>query len=233
MLDSAARQLRRRPRNRRFGILALAILALAAVFVIVVAAWPSGKGPGSSGSSLAAAGSRVTASHAAVPAQQATQAATAVPAQQPAQAPAAAEASLGSAVKPANSLKVAVWNAGRGGAALRAVSAQLGTVLMMHAAEHVPEMRQACQALNAAATAALAATPIPDVTMQLWYKRALDDIGAGAADCRAAISSKLHGDEDLVVHQDAALMSRAMSELTTGARELYKATAYVKPLERP
>jgi hypothetical protein len=165
----------------------------------------------------------------AVPTQQATKSAAAAPAQ-----PAAAEeASLGSAVKPANSLKVAVWNTGRGGTALRAVSAQLGTVLMMHAAKQVPEMRQACQALGAAATAALAATPIPDVTMQLWYGRALDDIGAGTADCRAAISTTLHGDEDLVVHEDAALISRAMSELTTGARELYKATAYVKSLERP
>jgi hypothetical protein len=145
---------------------------------------------------------------------------------------AAQEADLGGAVTPANSLRVAAWSASHGGKASRAVSAQLGVVLMMHDAKEVVQMRQACQVLAATVTAARTATPIPDKTMQLWYTRALTEIGAGAADCHAAISSKLTGDEDLVVHQDAALISRAMSELTTGSRELYKATAFLKSVKR-
>ena len=66
--------------------------------------------------------------------------------------------------------------------------------------------------------------------MQLWYERALVEIRGGAADCSAGISSTLEGDEDAVVHQNAVLMNRAMSELFTGERELYKGTAYVKAL---
>jgi hypothetical protein len=49
---------------------------------------------------------------------------------------------------------------------------------------------------------------------------------------RSTQPPKLHRDEDLVVQQNAALMNRAMSELSTGARELYKATAYIKTLKR-
>jgi hypothetical protein len=208
-------------RDRRFAILTSAVLALVAA-VIVVVAWPGGKsaangsatGPGSlSGPTTA-------------------QSAAAAPAQPPTQA-ADAEASVGNAVKPTNSLRVAVWNGGHGGAAWRAVSAQLGTVLMMHAEKQIPALRQACQTLGSAVTTALAAPPIPDQTMELWYKRALTEIGAGAADCHAGITSELHGDEDLVVHQNAALINRAISELSTGTEELYKATAYVKTVGRP
>jgi hypothetical protein len=102
---------------------------------------------------------------------------------------------------------------------------------MMHAAKQIPQMRLGCQTLATAVTTALVASPIPDRTMRLWYEKALAEIGAGAADCRAGISTKLEGDEDAVVHQNAVLMNRAMSELSTGARELYKGTAYVEALK--
>jgi hypothetical protein len=209
-------------RDRRFAILTSAVLALVAVAVIVAVVWPGSKSADTA--SAAAPGSPDGPATA--------QSAAAAPAQPPTQA-ADAEASVGDAVKPANSLRVAVWNGGRGGAAWRAVSAQLGTVLMMHAEKRIPALRQGCQTLGSAVTAALAAPPIPDQTMELWYKRALTEIGAGAADCHASITSELHGDEDLVVHQNATLINRAISELSTGSKELYKATAYVKAVGRP
>ncbi len=219
-MSGSTRRLPWRGRGRRLSMFAGAVVALVGVSVIVVAVWPGGRGPGSPASGAMAGSS---------PAGSGT--AAAQPAAPPAQA-AAEEAKLGGAVTPANSLRVALWNKGHGGTALRAVSTQLGTVQMMYGEKQVPGMRQACQELGTAVTAALAATPIPDRTMQLWYKRALTTIGAGAADCHAGISSKLSGDEDLVVHQNAALMNRAMSEFSTGARELYKATAYLKTLKR-
>ena len=214
-MQESAQQPRRRGGDHRVLVLTSIILVLAAAAVIAVAAWPGGKAAGGPGNPVAMA-SNATA----------TPAATAA-AQQPTQA-AAEEANLGGAIKPANSLRLAVWDAGKGGAALKVVSADLGTVLMMHAGKQIPQMPHACRALGVAASAALAAAPIPDASMRLWYKRALAEIGAGATDCRAALSSMLHGDEDLVVNVNTALMDRAMSELTTGSRQLYKATAYVK-----
>jgi hypothetical protein len=76
----------------------------------------------------------------------------------------------------------------------------------------------------------LVASPIPDSAMQLWYGRALAEVRAGAADCSAGISTTLEGDEDAIVHQNAVLMNRAMSEFFTGETELYKGTAYLKAL---
>ena len=225
MLESL-RQLLRRGRDRRFGILTSAVLALVGVAVILVVVWPAGKGASSSTGTGTGAGTGSSGDPAS------TASAAAVRAQPPTHA-AAEEANLGNAVKPARSLRVAAWNGGHGGTAWRAVSAQLGTVLMMDAEKQVPQLRQACQALATTVTTALAAPPIPDRTMELWYKRALTEIGAGAVDCHASITSKLHGDEVLVVHQDASLINRAMSELSTGSKELYKATAYVKAVGRP
>jgi hypothetical protein len=209
--------------DRKFAILTSAIMAVVGVAVIVVVVWPSGKSTGSSTAIGTGTGSsnRPGAT------------ASAVAAAQPPTQAAAEEANVGNAVKPTNSLRVAAWKAGHGGTAWRAVSAQLGTVLMMHAAKQVPQLPQACQVLGTAVTTARTAPPIPDRTMELWYERGLAQIGAGAADCRASITSKLTGDEDLVVHQNAALINRAMSELSTGSKELYKATAYVKTTGRP
>lgn len=231
----SARQFLQRGRDRRFGILMSAVLALAVVAAILAVLLPGSKNTGTSTGS--APGTTGTGSAPGTGTGSSSQPGTtasgvAAPAQAPTQA-AAEAAHAGKAVKPANSLRVAAWNGGRGGTAWRAVSAQLGTVLMMHAEKHVPQLRQACQLLKADVATALTAPPIPDRTMEQWYKRALVEIGAGAANCRASITSELHGDEDLVVHQNAALMNRAMSELSTGSRELYKATAYIKAAGRP
>jgi hypothetical protein len=218
-MSGSRQQLPRRGKGRTLSMVAGVIVALVGVSVIVVVAWPGGRGLRADSQAVAGSSSAGPQATAAQPSAPATQAA-------------AEEAKLGGAVTPRNSLRVAVWNTGHGGAAMRAVTARLGTVQMMYGAKHISAMRQACQTLSGAVTTALAATPIPDSMMQLWYKRALTNIGTGAADCRAGISSKLSGDEDLEIHQNAAVMSRAMSEFSTGNRELYKATAYLKTLKR-
>ena len=171
-MPESARQQPRREGNHRFRIVMCAVAALAAVSAIVVVVLSGGSSPRPSGITTAA-GSSAGATH------------PAVQAPAPPEIAAAQEADLGGAVTPANSLRVAAWSASHGGKASRAVSAQLGIVLMMHDAKEVVQMRQACQVLAATVTAARTATPIPDKTMQLWYTRALTEIGAGAADCHA------------------------------------------------
>lgn len=221
----SAWQFLRRGRDRKFGIVLSAALALVGVGVILAVLLPGGKSTGTTTGNAAGTGTGSSS-------QPGTTTSGVAAAAQPPTRAAAEEANAGNAVKPTNSLRVAVWNGGRGGSAWRAVSAQLGTVLMTHAEKQVAQLRQACQVLQAKVTTAQAAPPIPDKAMEQLYKRALTQISTGAGNCRASITSDLHGDEDLVVHQNTALMNRAMSELSTGSNELYKATAYIKAAGR-
>lgn len=137
------------------------------------------------------------------------------------------------ALKPGSPPQVAAWNAGPGGAALAAISAHLGTVLMAHDERQFVQMKRECASLAAAVTAASAQPAIPDPAMENLYTKALASLAAGAANCQAAVSSHQEGDEDLITTTDPSLLVTAMSQLTTGTRDLYVATAAVKALKRP
>jgi hypothetical protein len=131
-----------------------------------------------------------------------------------------------------NRAGAAAWNAGHGGAALAAVSGQLGTTLMTHAARQFLLMRQACATLAADVRSAQQSPPIPDTAMETAYKRALAGLGKAAAECRAAISSHQEGVEDVEVHENTALLDEATSGLSTGAKDLYLATETIKTMKR-
>lgn len=60
------------------------------------------------------------------------------------------------------------------------------------------------------------------------YAAGLDSLAQGAADCEAAISIKPDGDETVETHENSALLSRAGSEIGTGASDLFKASAEVE-----
>jgi len=68
--------------------------------------------------------------------------------------------------------------------------------------------------------------------MENLYKQALASLAAGAANCKAGISSSQQGDEYLITKENSALLARAMSELSIGTNELYRATAKIKLLKK-
>jgi hypothetical protein len=136
-------------------------------------------------------------------------------------------------LKPRNPAQVAAWNSGQGGAALAAVSAEVGTVLMTRGAGQFIEMRQACVSLASDVKTVSMQPPIPDTTMQYLYKKALASLAAGAANCEASVSSRLEGDEDNVIHTDPALLNTAISQIDIGFHNLYSATAEIKTLKKP
>ena len=128
------------------------------------------------------------------------------------------------ALKPRNPSHVAAWNSGPGGAVLAALSAHAGSALMAHGPGRFVRMKQACITLAADVATASGQPPIPDTALEARYRQALTYFAAGAADCRAAISSSLEGDEDNVTQANPALLAKAISELNAGVRDLYRAT---------
>jgi len=131
------------------------------------------------------------------------------------------------ALKPRNPSHVTAWNSGPGGAALAALSAHASTALMAHGPGRFVRMKQACISLAADVATASVRPPIPDTALEIRYRQALTSFAAGAADCQAAISSRLEGDEDNVTTTKPALLARAISELDAGVRDLYQATGKI------
>jgi hypothetical protein len=104
---------------------------------------------------------------------------------------------------------------------------------MAHDARQFVRMRRECVSLAADAKAASAQSSIPDAAMESLYTKALAAIATGAADCQGAVYSHLEGDEDLVTQTNSSLLVTAMSQLSTGVRDLYIATAGIKDLRKP
>lgn len=102
---------------------------------------------------------------------------------------------------------------------------------MAHDERQFVQMKRECASLAAAVTAASAQPAIPDPAMENLYTKALASLAAGAANCQAAVSSHQEGDEDLITTTDPSLLVTAMSQLTTGTRDLYIATAAVRTLK--
>lgn len=128
--------------------------------------------------------------------------------------------------------QIAAWKSGRGGTALAAVSAQLGSVTQSGAVGKYVEMKAACSSLAASVRTAQAEPPIPVAAMQAMYAQALANLAKGAADCYNAISEQGQ-DELTLTHENSALLSASQSALNTGAKELYKATAEIAALHTP
>lgn len=119
------------------------------------------------------------------------------------------------------------WDAGPGGVALAAVSRQSGDSAQAGGARLYLPMRQACQQLAAAVTAARSAPPIPSSVLQARYATALGQFADAAGNCQAGISASFSG-ESTAMHLNQALIQRSMQELAAGARQLYLATSRIK-----
>lgn len=124
------------------------------------------------------------------------------------------------------------WQAGPGGAALAAVSQEMGIAAQSAGMRDYHQMKQACLMLSADISRARAAPPIPDLAMQRRYGRALAALARAAGECRQAISEDHEGDETVRVHLNKALLTRARFGLAAGSATLYDATAAIHNLQR-
>jgi hypothetical protein len=124
--------------------------------------------------------------------------------------------------------KAVAWRAGRGGALLAAVSREYGSVTQAAGMRQYASMRFNCAELASGVSAAKAGPPIPAPAMQKLYSRALSELAKAAANCKAAISQRPDGDESLQTHEDPGLFRLANTELSTGAGNLYRATAEIQ-----
>jgi hypothetical protein len=120
------------------------------------------------------------------------------------------------------------WNAGRGGAALVQVSADLNSAIQSAGNKRFVLMRPACSSLATAVTAAKAAPPIPGVSLQRSYIKALGTARSAATICLDAISEHAYGDDGVETHESPALVSQSVTELTAGAQELYPVTLEIE-----
>ena len=124
------------------------------------------------------------------------------------------------------------WQSGRGGKDLAAVSAQFGDALQMAGIRQYSEMERTCIRLAGSVATAEAGPQIPDAAMQTLYAKALAELAKGAADCRAAITSKPNGAESVETHVDATLLHLSISELAAGARDIFRSTAEIEIVSR-
>lgn len=124
------------------------------------------------------------------------------------------------------------WKAGPRGAALSAVTQQMGTAEQSAGLRTYPQMRLACISLDASIRHARAAPPIPDVGMQRLYGKALAELSRAAVDCQDAISEKLEVVEDIAIRVNKTLLNRTRSEFAAGFEKLYQATAAIAALGR-
>jgi hypothetical protein len=123
------------------------------------------------------------------------------------------------------------WAKGPGGAALTAVTTQLGNAMQAAAVKQYPAMKQACITLGADVGTARAAPPIPDPAMQHLYAKTLTGLSRASVQCQAAISVRT-GDETNEIHLKARLFQRARMEFAAMSTGLYRATAEVRSLHR-
>jgi hypothetical protein len=124
--------------------------------------------------------------------------------------------------------RAVAWRAGEGGTLLAAVSREYGSATQAGGMRQYASMRYNCGLLASSVSAAQTGPPIPVPAMQKLYARALAELATAAAHCKAAISQQPDGDESIETHEDPSLFRLATSELTTGARDLYRATAEIQ-----
>ncbi|MBV9444628.1 MAG: hypothetical protein JO345_01830 [Streptosporangiaceae bacterium] len=128
--------------------------------------------------------------------------------------------------------QILAWKTGSGGSAMTAVTTQLGDLAQTAGLGRYTDTKQACAKLASSVGTARNAPPIPDTSMQHAYATSLTGLAQAAADCRSALSTKPHGDEDVDVTVNKSLMSKALTELEAASKELYTATAEIRELQR-
>jgi hypothetical protein len=121
------------------------------------------------------------------------------------------------------------WAKGPGGAALAAVTAQLGDSMQAANLKLYPQMRQSCVSLSASVAAARAAPPIPAAAMQRLYARTLTGIDRSAAECRRAVTIK-PGDETTKTELNHPLLGRTRDGFAAMSARLYRATAEIRSM---
>jgi len=131
---------------------------------------------------------------------------------------------------PALESRIQRWDTGPGGAALRAVTAQLGNTMQAAGVKLYPEVKQACVALALSVQTALAAPPIPYAAMQQAYGEVLAGLSGAATECRNAISLRPEGDEDLAVNLNKVLLNHSRAVFAAESEALYEATAEIRTL---
>jgi hypothetical protein len=119
------------------------------------------------------------------------------------------------------------WEAGRGGKALAAVTAQMGYAMQDAGTKIYPAMRLACTLLRSDIKTAGSAPAIPDPAMQQMYLRALAGLSLAAASCRQAIWVTGDG-EDTAFHLRNTLWNLSRTEFAAGSKVLYNATADIR-----
>lgn len=130
-------------------------------------------------------------------------------------------------LRPALAAALRKWNAGRGGTVLAEVSADMSGAIQAAGNKLYVQMRPACSSLAAAVTAAKTAPPIPDASLQELYVTALATVQSGAAVCLNGIDEHAYGDDGVETHENPALVSQSVTELTAGAKDLYPVTLKV------
>jgi hypothetical protein len=126
-------------------------------------------------------------------------------------------------VAPNLAAKLRKWNAGSGGAALDKVSSYMTGAAQSGALKMFAAMKQECSSLAAAVLAASAKPRIPNTTIQAWYVTALHELKTAAAGCQSAVSVQSSG-ENLQTEEKPAALHRSQTELTVGAKDLYRVT---------
>ena len=124
------------------------------------------------------------------------------------------------------------WQSGSGGKYLTAVSSGLGDALQAAGIRQYAPMKHACAQLAGSVASAEAGPQIPDAAMQMLYAKALAELAKGAADCQMAISSTPSGGESVAAHVDPALLHQSVSELSVGAKDVFRSTAEIAILSR-
>ena len=97
-------------------------------------------------------------------------------------------------------------------------------------AQLYPELRLECASLGLSVQTARSAPPIPDMLMERSYANVLAKLAVTSTDCRDAISVRAVGDEGQQITVDKALLNRSLSQFAAESRELYAATAEIRPL---
>jgi hypothetical protein len=122
------------------------------------------------------------------------------------------------------------WSAGLSGAALSAVTTQLGDLSQVAGTGLYSQLRLECASLGSGVQAARSAPPIPDEVMQRSYANVLARLSVTAADCQNAISVHQQGDEGQRIELNKVLFTRSLAQFAAESRELYTATAEIRTL---
>jgi hypothetical protein len=124
--------------------------------------------------------------------------------------------------------QISRWEAGPGGKALAAVTAQMGYAMQDAGTKLYLPMKVACISLASDIRTAQAGPPIPDAAMQRLYGTVLAGLSRTASNCQRAISSRPDGDETVRIHLNNALLTRTRLEFAAESARLYTATARIR-----